>query len=48
VFVIDPEGVVRHRHVHALGLSFLDVDDLREALEGVPGGGRAASAPQRS
>jgi peroxiredoxin Q/BCP len=48
VFVIDPEGVVRHRHVHALGLSFLDVDDLRGALEGVPGGGRAASAPQRS
>ncbi|MDQ6915765.1 MAG: peroxiredoxin [Actinomycetota bacterium] len=36
VFVIDPDGVVRYRHVHALGLSFLGVDELREALESVP------------
>jgi peroxiredoxin Q/BCP len=32
VFVIDEAGVVRHRHVHALGLSFQTVDDLRQAL----------------
>ena len=32
VFVVDEEGVVRHRHVHALGLGYQSVDDLREAL----------------
>lgn len=32
VFVIDEEGVVRHRHMHALGLDYQDVDELREAL----------------
>jgi thioredoxin-dependent peroxiredoxin len=32
VFVVDEAGVVRYRHVHALGLSFQTVDDLREAL----------------
>ena len=32
VFVIDEDGVVRHRFVHALGLDFQDVDELREAL----------------
>jgi peroxiredoxin Q/BCP len=31
-FVIDEEGVVRHREVHALGLQYESVDDLREAL----------------
>jgi thioredoxin-dependent peroxiredoxin len=31
-FVVDDEGVVRHRKVHALGLHFEDVDDLRAAL----------------
>jgi peroxiredoxin Q/BCP len=41
VFVIDEEGVVRYRHVHALGLSFLDVDELREALATVAGPARA-------
>jgi peroxiredoxin Q/BCP len=41
VFVIDEEGVVRYRHVHALGLSFLDVDELREALATVAGAARA-------
>jgi peroxiredoxin Q/BCP len=30
--VVDEEGVVRHRHVHTLGLDFQDVDDLRDAL----------------
>lgn len=32
VVIVDREGVVRHRHVHSLGLGFQDVDDLREAL----------------
>ena len=32
VFVIDEEGVVRHRHMHTLGLDYQDVDELREAL----------------
>jgi peroxiredoxin Q/BCP len=35
VIVIDAEGVVRHRFVHALGLRFQSVDELREALAGV-------------
>ncbi len=30
--VIDEEGIVRHRHVHALGLDFEDTDDLQAAL----------------
>jgi peroxiredoxin Q/BCP len=30
--VIDEEGIVRYRHVHALGLNYATVDDLREAL----------------
>jgi thioredoxin-dependent peroxiredoxin len=34
--VIDEEGIVRHRHVHALGLDFQDVDDLADALEALP------------
>jgi peroxiredoxin Q/BCP len=33
VIIVDEEGVVRHRHTHALGLSFQSVDDLREALD---------------
>ena len=35
-FVIDEDGIVRHRHVHTLGLDFLDADDLRTALEALP------------
>ena len=35
VFILDEQGVVRHRHVHTLGLDYLTVDDLREALEGI-------------
>jgi peroxiredoxin Q/BCP len=35
VFVIDEDGVVRYRKVHALGLDFHSVDQLREALEQV-------------
>jgi peroxiredoxin Q/BCP len=32
VLIVDENGIVQFRHDHALGLSFLDVDDLREAL----------------
>jgi peroxiredoxin Q/BCP len=35
-FVIDEQGIVRHRHVHTLGLDFQDVDDLRAALTSLP------------
>jgi len=36
VIIIDEEGIVRHRHDHLLGLDYQSVDDLREALEGLP------------
>jgi peroxiredoxin Q/BCP len=32
VIVIDEAGVVRHRHVHTLGVGYQDVDALRETL----------------
>jgi peroxiredoxin Q/BCP len=32
VFVVDEEGVVRFKHVHMLGLDYLDADELREAV----------------
>jgi len=32
VIVVDEQGIVRHRHVHALGLTYQSVDDLRDAL----------------
>jgi peroxiredoxin Q/BCP len=32
VFAIDEEGVIRHRHMHALGLDYQDVDELKQAL----------------
>jgi peroxiredoxin Q/BCP len=32
VFVIDEDGIVRHRQVHPFGIFYEDVDDLREAL----------------
>lgn len=32
VFAVDEEGVIRHRHMHALGLDYQDVGELREAL----------------
>jgi peroxiredoxin Q/BCP len=31
--VIDAEGIVRHHHVHTLGLDFVGVDELRELVE---------------
>ncbi|HEY2220636.1 peroxiredoxin family protein [Actinomycetospora sp.] len=33
VMVIDAEGVLRHRHVHPIGLSYATVGDLRRALD---------------
>lgn len=37
VVIVDSDGVVRYRHDHALGLDFLDVDQLRDALAEVSG-----------
>ena len=39
-FVIDEDGVVRHRHVHALGVDFQDTDDLAVGARRAPTGGR--------
>jgi thioredoxin-dependent peroxiredoxin len=33
VVIVDEQGVVRHRHDHALGLDFQTVDEIRAALE---------------
>ena len=35
VFIVDEAGIVRYRHVHALGLDYQRVDELRDALERV-------------
>lgn len=35
VFIVDPDGVVRYRHVALLGLHYKDVSALREALAAV-------------
>jgi thioredoxin-dependent peroxiredoxin len=32
IFLIDAEGIVRHRHVALIGLGFQDIDDLERAL----------------
>ena len=40
-FIVDEEGIVRFRHVHMLGIDFLDAADLREALAELPAPGRA-------
>ena len=32
VFLVDGEGVVRHRHVAAVGLRYQDVDELERAV----------------
>jgi thioredoxin-dependent peroxiredoxin len=37
VIVIDEQGIVRHRHDHRLGLDYQSVDDLKAALETLPG-----------
>ena len=35
VMVIDEDGVLRHRHVHAVGVTFATVADLRRVLAGL-------------
>jgi peroxiredoxin Q/BCP len=35
IFIVDPDGVVRYRHVALLGLRYRDVERLAEALETV-------------
>lgn len=37
VIIIDQRGVVRHRHDHRLGLGYQSVDDLKAALDTLPG-----------
>ena len=37
VIVIDEQGIVRHRHDHRLGLDYQTVDELKTALEALPG-----------
>jgi thioredoxin-dependent peroxiredoxin len=32
VFAIDEQGIVRFKHVHMLGLDYLDADELRAAV----------------
>jgi peroxiredoxin Q/BCP len=34
--VIDEDGVIRYRHVHALGLDYQNADDLQTALAALP------------
>jgi peroxiredoxin Q/BCP len=41
VIIIDEQGVVRHRHDHRLGLDYQSVDDLKAALDALPGGSAA-------
>jgi peroxiredoxin Q/BCP len=36
VVIVDERGVVAYRHVHLLGLDFQTVDELAEALAGLP------------
>ena len=36
VIVIDEDGVIGGRHVHATGLGFQSVDDIAEVLAGLP------------
>jgi peroxiredoxin Q/BCP len=36
VIVIDEQGIVRHRHDHLLGLDYQSVDELKQALDGLP------------
>jgi hypothetical protein len=35
-WVIDEQGVVRHRHDHLLGLHYQSVDELKAALDALP------------
>ena len=33
IFIVDPEGIVRYRHVALLGLHYKDVEDLKRSLQ---------------
>lgn len=35
VFIVDEEGTLAYKHVHALGLDFQTVDEIQEALASV-------------
>jgi thioredoxin-dependent peroxiredoxin len=35
IFIVDPEGIVRYRHVALLGLRYEDAEDLKGALSSV-------------
>ncbi len=37
VVVVDEDGIVRYRHDHMLGLDYQSVDDLKAALDALPG-----------
>ena len=48
VIIVDEQGVIRHRHVHRLGLDFQTVDEIRAALENLgPQAGASAEAAPR-
>ncbi len=32
IFIVDPEGIVRYRHLALLGLHYKDVEDLKRSL----------------
>ena len=32
IFIVDPEGIVRYRHLALLGLHYHDVEELKESL----------------
>jgi len=34
IFIVDPTGIVRYRHVALLGLHYKDVEDLKRSLRG--------------
>jgi hypothetical protein len=33
IFIVDPTGIVRYRHVALLGLHYKDVEALKHALQ---------------
>jgi thioredoxin-dependent peroxiredoxin len=47
VVIIDEQGVVAYRHDHMLGLDYQSVDQLKEALDSLPGaaGGSRTATP---
>jgi peroxiredoxin Q/BCP len=36
VFIVDEDGRIAHKHVHALGLDYQDVDEIKAALDALP------------